>query len=138
MKKVLMSLLITFGLVGWLCAEQTFYVFSNTTVAASATATSGIMFVSDTGGNLTLKGTITSATPDHSITFYVYRAAKYPDNDDIFTLSTADTTINSTACTGTTFSYPVVISHSQYIVIKATNGAGKETATIKANLVAGR
>ena len=113
-----------------------FYVFRDESVAASGTVTSGVLYVGDLEGDLTIKGTISSTSPDHSITFYAYRGAQYPDNDDIFTLSTADVTINATACTAETFSYPVQMEYTEYIIIKATNGAGKETATINLDLIA--
>ena len=103
-------------------------VFDGETCAGGASVTSGWFYTGNVEvGDYVIEGDMTSATPDHSITFEVIHCRK--DEDGTIKESDETETINSTAITAEDFVKSFYPDYSSYKKIKATNGAGKETVT---------
>jgi len=108
--------------------QARFKIFDGVTVAGGSTITAVAIPLGFSSGFFCIEGTVSSSSPDHSLTFKWYRS------DGENTQSTEEGTINSSGITGTTFNEHFSPEYVSHIVVKCSNASGKETATVNCTL----
>lgn len=103
-------------------------VFDNDGIAGDGdTITSQAVYVGDWTGDFSVEGTLTSASPDHSITITVWKAFKV--GGTTYTYATADATIATSVTADNVNEGYEPSEYTTHLVIKVANGAGKENCT---------